>query len=209
MSKTLALFDFDGTITRYDSLIVFLRQMVGVSGAIKGAPETLLRCMALLLQGRLSHDAAKEALLKTHLRRKSRQEWEQEVAIFCSKLGPEYYNPEILRRLRELQLSGAVVSIVSASIDIWLQPFADKLNVQLICTQSAWHADRWIGFASPNCRKEEKVRRVQAAYDLAAFDRVVAFGNTAADHAMLNIADEAWLVKKDGAISDWGVGISD
>lgn len=209
MGKTLALFDFDGTITRYDSLIVFLRQMVGISGALKGGPETLQRWMALLLQGRLSHDTAKEALLKTHLRRKSRQEWEAEVAIFCSQLGSDYYNPEILHRLRELQLSGAVVSIVSASVDIWLQPFADKLNVELICTQSAWHADRWIGFASPNCRKEEKVRRVQATYDLAAFERVVAYGNTGADYAMLNMADEAWWVQKDGRISNWGAGVSD
>jgi HAD superfamily hydrolase (TIGR01490 family) len=208
MGKTLALFDFDGTITRYDSLIVFLRQMVGVSGALKGAPETILRWAALLLQGRLSHDTAKEALLKTHLRRKSRQEWEQEVAIFCSRLGPDYYNPEILHRLRELQHSGAVVSIVSASVDIWLQPFADKLNVELICTQSAWHADHWTGFASPNCRKEEKVRRVQTTYDLATFERVVAYGNTGADHAMLNMADEAWWVRKDGRISSWGAGVS-
>ncbi|MGI9160400.1 MAG: HAD family hydrolase [Saprospiraceae bacterium] len=205
MGKTLALFDFDGTITRYDSLIVFLRQMVGISGALKGTPETLLRWMALLLQGRLSHDSAKEALLKTHLRRKSRQEWEHEVAIFCSRLAPEYYNPEILRRLRELQLSGAVVSIVSASIDIWLQPFADKLNAELICTQSAWRTDRWTGFASPNCRKEEKVRRVQATYDLTTFDRIVAYGNTAADHAMLKMADEAWWVRKDGEISEFGL----
>jgi phosphatidylglycerophosphatase C len=196
MGKTLALFDFDGTITRGDSLIIFLHQMVGISAALKGAPETFARWMALMLRGRLSHSTAKEALLQVHMQHRTRTEWEQEVKSFCQQLKPEYFNPEVLRRLHELQTEGAVVSIVSASIDIWLQPFADALQADLICTQSKWQNERWIGFASPNCRKEEKARRIQEAYDLSSFDRIVAFGNTSSDYAMLDLAHEGWLVRR-------------
>ena len=203
MGKTLALFDFDGTITRGDSLIIFLHQMVGVSAALKGAPETFARWMTLMLQGRLSHSTAKEALLQVHMQRKTRAAWEQEVATFCSQLKPVYFNPEVLHRLQMLQNEGAIVSIVSASIDIWLQPFADELQANLICTQSKWQNDRWIGFASPNCRKEEKARRIQETYDLKNFDRIIAFGNTSSDYAMLNLAHEAWLVKRGGKLVAW------
>jgi HAD superfamily phosphoserine phosphatase-like hydrolase len=149
-----------------------------------------------MLRGRLSHSTAKEALLQVHMQHRTRTEWEQEVKSFCQQLKPEYFNPEVLRRLHELQTEGAVVSIVSASIDIWLQPFADALQADLICTQSKWQNERWIGFASPNCRKEEKARRIQEAYDLSSFDRIVAFGNTSSDYAMLDLAHEGWLVRR-------------
>ena len=51
--------------------------------------------------------------------------------------------------------------------------------------------DRVTGaFASPNCRGEEKVRRLRAAFG-ADMNLAAAYGDTSGDSEMLAMADEA------------------
>jgi phosphatidylglycerophosphatase C len=200
---TLALFDFDGTITRGDSLLVFLRHMVGVRAAAAGTPEVLGQWINLLLHANLTHSSAKESLLRVHLRSRTREEWDAAVRAFHATLGDGYYNSSVLKQLRNYQARGAKVVIVSASIDIWLQPFAEALESDLICTRSKWENGLWMGFDGKNCRGREKVRRVKQAYNLDAFSKIVAFGNTGGDYDMLNLADESWLVTRNGQVRAW------
>ena len=83
--------------------------------------------------------------------------------------------------------------IVTASPDITVSPFARRLGAEaLLGTPLVFDsADRVTGaFAGPNCRGEEKVRRLRAAFGddmpLAA-----AYGDTTGDTEMLAMADEA------------------
>jgi phosphatidylglycerophosphatase C len=83
--------------------------------------------------------------------------------------------------------------IVTASPETTVAPFARRLGAEaLLGTQLVFDgAGRVTGaFAGPNCRGEEKVRRLRAVYGpdvrLAA-----AYGDTSGDTEMLAIADEA------------------
>jgi hypothetical protein len=83
--------------------------------------------------------------------------------------------------------------IVTASPDITVAPFARRLGAEaLLGTPLVFDSgDRVTGaFAGPNCRGEEKVRRLRAAFGndmlLAA-----AYGDTTGDTEMLAMADEA------------------
>ena len=102
---------------------------------------------------------------------------------------------DMLVRLREYQAEGAVVALVSASSDIWLRPFCQAESIKMICTELAFEAGKFSGkLATPNCNGQEKARRVRAAFDLNQFDKIIAFGNSNGDAAMLALANEAWLL---------------
>jgi phosphoserine phosphatase len=52
--------------------------------------------------------------------------------------------------------------IVSASLDIWVKPFADKLNMILLATKAEFIDDIFTGNLGKNCNKDEKVCRIEA-----------------------------------------------
>ena len=88
---------------------------------------------------------------------------------------------------------GAFRVIVTASPEITVAPFARRLGAEaLLGTPLVFDSgDRGTGaFAGPNCRGEEKVRRLRAAFGddmpLAA-----AYGDTTGDTEMLAMADVA------------------
>jgi phosphatidylglycerophosphatase C len=131
------------------------------------------------------------------VKRKTEAELATLGARFCLERLPQFLRPTLLARLRQGHQSGARVVIVSASPDVWLRPFCAAEGFDLICTMLAFDAvGRFSGqLATPNCNGAEKARRIRAAYDLAAFARIVAFGNSAGDAAMLALAHEAHLLR--------------
>ncbi len=83
--------------------------------------------------------------------------------------------------------------IVTASPEITVAPFARRLGAEaLLGTHMTFDADDRVtgAFTGPNCRGEEKVYRLRAAYgddlQLAA-----AYGDTSGDTEMLAFAAEA------------------
>jgi phosphoserine phosphatase len=47
-------------------------------------------------------------------------------------------------------------------------------------------------FDGHNCYGQEKVRRIQAALDLAHYEHIYAYGDSSGDKPMLALADEAF-----------------
>src|SRR5688500_9672289 len=72
-STVLAVFDLDGTITRGDTLLPFLRAFRGTGGFLLRAARALPALAGFTL-GLVTRDAAKEALLRAVLGRASRLE---------------------------------------------------------------------------------------------------------------------------------------
>src|SRR5947209_19620623 len=61
-ARTVAVFDFDGTLTRRDTLLPFLRRTCGVPGTWRALLATSLLIARGIVTG-TERDAAKEALL--------------------------------------------------------------------------------------------------------------------------------------------------
>ena len=57
-------------------------------------------------------------------------------------------------------------------------------------------------FATPNCNREEKARRIRAAFDLQQFASIIAYGNSSGDAAMFALAQEAWYCGRNGALKN-------
>lgn len=82
--------------------------------------------------------------------------------------------------------------IVTASLDLWVQPFADHFGMKLLATTVEFKDDIFTGnFVGINCNGDEKVNRILEEIKNKQFDKTIAFGDTKADQPMLNWADES------------------
>lgn len=191
--KTLYLIDFDGTLTRKDSFLCFLK--VNFKGQYYWGFFLflpILLMMKLKVFG-MNEEKAKKKLLAYFLGGKTQTEIQEMAVSFQENhLYSDLMRPEALVFIKEItQNPTNTVYLVSASVDIWLEPIAKELNMKLICTQAAYESNVFKGaFSSPNCNGEEKKRRILAIVDIDAFDEVISLGDTAGDRAMFTLATE-------------------
>ncbi|MDR3272978.1 MAG: HAD-IB family hydrolase [Flavobacteriaceae bacterium] len=184
--KRLYLFDFDGTLTNKDSLFDFLQFSF---------PETyksvFVRFIPLFLLTKLkifSAGKTKQKLISHFLKGKQRAEIEI--------LAQNYFEAQkdSLLRIKSLEYLKNIAReenkyIVTASLDIWVKPFAKYLGTRIISTQAEFVNDQFTGkFATPNCNYKEKVVRIVQEIQLSQFDEVYAFGDSNGDRPMLELA---------------------
>ncbi len=189
MAKTLHLCDFDGTLTRGDSLLHFLWFVVPLPRLVVGGLRLSFKFLGLLLSGKWSNGTAKAAVLAVYLEGKTRSELQTFGEAFCLQKLPAILRTALLNQLQRAQQSGETVVIVSASPHLWLEPFCRAMGFGLICTELSYESDIFRGqFATPNCNGPEKARRILAAFDLRSFDLIIAYGNSSGDAAMFDLA---------------------
>ncbi|VXB47133.1 HAD-IB family hydrolase [Brevundimonas sp. G8] len=188
--RPIVAFDFDGTLTIRDSFTEFLRWRAGPGawalGLVKLAPA-----VAAYARDR-DRGRIKSASVKEFLKGVQRQTLEAEAERFAEEIWPRFMRPDALKVWNEWGERGAHRVIVTASPSTTVAPFARKLGAEaLLGTEFLFDSqDRITGdFAGPNCRGEEKVHRLKAAYGddmtLAA-----AYGDTSGDTEMLAMAQE-------------------
>lgn len=189
---SLALFDFDGTITTKDSLIDFIQYAVGKPRYYFGLVVLSPVLVAFVLKLMPNHQA-KEKMLGYFFGGWSHDE--------LTKLGQSYaleridliVRPKAIQKIQWHQQQGHKVVMVSASMQIWLQKWCDKHDIELICTRLAHHNGKLTGkFDGPNCHGQEKINRIRAQFILSDYERVYAYGDSSGDTQMLAIADEGF-----------------
>lgn len=193
--KTVAAFDFDGTITYRDTLIPFLRRSCGFGG-LGLAIARSSRELALFALGRMSNEAAKQRLIGAALAGKDKavlqgiaKDWIAGIPL----------RPDVLERLKWHKQAGHHCIMVSASPDVYLEAMASRLGFDaLVCTQlEVGQTGLLTGrFATPNCWGSEKVRRLQEQVGPLDQIELHAYGDSAGDYAMLEAADHAWFKGK-------------
>ena len=189
----LALFDFDGTLTTADTMFAFVRHVVGgprfALGMLWLAPGLLAHKLGLVPAHK-----AKTTLLRHFLGGRPAAELEAAAARWSATALPALLRPDGLRRLAALRAEGAELLLVSASLDLWLRPFAEAQGMRLLCTVAEIDAEGRFtgGIASLNCNGDEKAARVRASTALTGRARIEAYGDTAGDAAMLGLADRAY-----------------
>ena len=186
----IVAFDFDGTLTIRDSFTAFLKWRAGGGGWFLGLTRLAPATAAYARhrdRGRIKAAAATEFLGGVN-----RSVLEADAAAFAAEVWERFMRPDALKVWNDWGERGAHRVIVSASPETTVAPFARRLGAEaLLGTPLVFDGhDRVTGaFASPNCRGEEKVRRLRAVYGddvrLAA-----AYGDTSGDTEMLAIADE-------------------
>ncbi|WP_046755605.1 HAD-IB family hydrolase [Kordia jejudonensis] len=191
MSKKLYLFDYDGTLTHKDSFKDFFLKMYG----FRKVSWLLLSNSLLILKTILADrdkGKLKETLISIFLKGKTKVEIDTLGKAYTKEYLYRTIRPKALEYLYRIRKEGATMYLVSASIDFWLQTFADELHMKLIATQLAYENGTFTGqFLGKNCKGAEKVKRITQEIHLADYDEIIAFGNSEGDKEMLAIATES------------------
>ncbi len=199
-SVVVAAFDFDGTLTWRDTLLPFLRRLLGTPTLL----WVLFTCSPWLLAYALrltSNHRAKARLLHAALAGRTVSEVERCARSFVQDDLPLQWRPWALQRLVEHQNAGHRCLLVSASTSLYMHLAGTSLGVDaVLCTEMEVVDGRYSGrLATPNCHGEEKVRRLQAwlSAEFGAEPPVLhAYGDTSGDKPMLRLASVAWYREK-------------
>ena len=185
----IAVFGVDGTLLRGDCLWLVVRSSKGPLGQLLAT----LDCMPWLIGWQLRLVSTER--MKQHTivafglcEAVNRVEASIRTDWLLGELLP-HLRPEALQRLRWHQRRGDRVLLCSASPRPLLQPLAEWLGVELLCTDLQQSDGRWLPLlASPNCKGPEKVRRLEQHLGPLAGLPIEAYSYSKSDRDLLKAA---------------------
>lgn len=186
MNNRLYLFDFDGTLTNKDTLFDFLQisfPHIYKSRFIKFIPLFLLSKFKLV-----NTEFVKQTFISSFLKGKPKEEINVLSQNYFNKRINSLIHPKALQYLKNIENTNDKY-IVTASLDIWVEPFANFFGFRLISTKAEFKNQIFTGkFATPNCNGKEKVKRIVCEIQLSQFKEIYAFGDTKGDKYMLELS---------------------
>ncbi|MEH0710828.1 HAD family hydrolase [Vibrio owensii] len=190
---SLALFDFDGTITDEDMFSAFLHY--SVFGLRKWVGNVvILPFYALYKAGVIPAKRMRPIASFIAFAGRTTQEVEALGAQFAKEVITKHIRPEAQAKLEWHQARGDTIVVVSASLNAYLKPWSQTHGYQLLCSELLDESERISGhYQSGDCSLERKVERVQRAYDLSHYETIYAYGDTHEDIPMLKLASHAMM----------------
>lgn len=189
--KKLYCFDFDGTITKEDTMFSFLRfynpQKYYIN-FIKYIPLFIL-----LKLGVIEAEQVKMSFISSILKGETKECIDKKSKEFFNKNYPKIIRKKAIDFIEKIDKTQTECYLVTASLDIWAEIFAQELGMKLIATKTKFEKEIYTGkFASKNCNGQEKVNRIQEIIEHQKYDKIIAFGDTSGDKEMLAWADEGY-----------------
>ena len=188
-SPVLALFDFDGTLIKGDSLWHFLGHTHGFLRRLL-VLATLLPTLLAAFARPERKDAAKEKLLARFYKGMSEKNLESHGKYFARAILPGLHQITIFNRMLWHKQQGHRVIVVSASPELWILPWCRLYGVEGLATRFSYEQGLFNGrFSGKNCNREEKTRRVRE--HVPDYERYAAFvyGDSDGDIDMLRMAN--------------------
>jgi HAD superfamily hydrolase (TIGR01490 family) len=184
----LALFDFDGTITTKGAYPDFVSLAIRRPRKIVGG---LLLSPALVgYQVKLVSDKAiRSAISRVGFWREEPDRVRRIGREYAERVLPGLIRPIARERIAWHKGRGDRVVVVSASLDVYLEPWCQAQGVEVICTELEAAHGRFTGrYLNGDCCGDEKARRIRQRYALADYETIYAYGDTEEDRQMLELA---------------------
>ncbi len=186
--KTLALFDFDGTLYEKDSLIEFTKFYKGKKHFYIGILSIFPYLLGMKL-GIVSNEKTKKKYFSYFFKNSLYTEFKTKSKEFSSIKIDAHLNQKIYSNfINHLQLKDTVY-IVTASFPEWVEPWSSQFGVQVIGTQIKVKDNVITGeFTSKNCFGIEKVNRINMVLNIDNFDTIKVYGFGKGDQEMLKLS---------------------
>ncbi|HEY4287093.1 MAG TPA: HAD-IB family hydrolase [Puia sp.] len=192
MSRPIAFFDFDGTITTKDTLLEFIKFSKGTLPFYIGFALNSPWLIAYRLKF-ISNQKAKERILTWFFHNMPLSAFQRSCDEFAQTRIPALIRPKALHEIGLLKEKGIAVVIVSASPENWLHGWTENIEAQLLATKLETNqlkgdtrlTGKIRGF---NCHGQEKVRRINEAFPASDYNILYAYGDTSGDKPMLALA---------------------
>ncbi|HSM98335.1 MAG TPA: HAD family hydrolase [Gallionella sp.] len=190
----VAAFDFDGTLTRRETMLPFLLHTLGAAAVARDA-LILSPTLAGYGLGLIRNDVAKERVFIQCLGGMGIDALRQAGERFAEHVLPGLLRHKALQRLEWHKRHGHRCVVISASLELYLQPWAIKAGFDnVIATQLETRDDgRVTGkLAGTNCYGIEKVRRLEALLGARDGYSLYAYGDSRGDKELLSFADQPY-----------------
>lgn len=192
MSRSIAFFDFDGTITTRDTMLELIRYRHGRLKFYLGF-LALSPLMVFMKAGVISNQQAKEKMLGLFFGGMAIDQFNKTCSEFSRACIPQLLRPAAVETLAALRKAGTDVVLVSASAENWLADWCQLNGITLIASKLELVNGKLTGkLVGQNCHGEEKVSRIKKEFDLSLYDSIVCYGDTSGDKPMLALGTESF-----------------
>lgn len=187
----LALFDFDNTLTTRDGYAPFLRR-VATPAQLAQAKWKIGPWLLGFRVGLMSAEGLRARATKVAFTGHDAREITAQGLAHARDVLPSTLHPGMMQRLAWHQSQGHEVVVVSASLDVYLQPWCEQHGLALICNRLEAVDGRLTGRYAGGDIGAHKAREIRARYDLSCYRRIHAYGDSREDRPMLALAHERW-----------------
>ena len=165
--RTVAAFDFDGTLSSRDNFLRFVRLVAGNADTARAMAAAVPSLLASR-KDKAQRDVAKATVLRQTLGGRREDSLRDLGTRFARLVVERHLNPHVVERLDAHRALGHELVIVSASLTLYLDPVAELLGIPtVLATAMEVDADgRLTGeMTGENVRGPEKARRLDAWLD--------------------------------------------
>ena len=189
----LALFDFDGTITKKDSFLYFLIYSKGLfKFLILSVPLTPI--LILYYFKIISNNYAKQIVFSFFFKGLKKEAFQNLSNKFSEKILDSLVKKKAIKKIKWHKNNNHKVVVVSASMENYLFYWCDKYQLDLIATKVEIVNGCLSGkFDGKNCYGLEKVSRIKKKINLNEIKKIYAYGDSKGDYEMLELADYKYL----------------
>jgi len=194
--ESIAVFDFDGTITRKDSLLEFIKFSKGKRQFYFGffLFSPLLIAMKLKLYPNWK---AKQNLFSYFYKGISVEKFNDWGKDFSSEID-KIVRPKALETIKSHKENNDKTVIISASIENWIKPWAEKTGVETVLATKIETDKNGLltgRFLTKNCYGQEKVNRLLEVFPDRNNCKFIAYGDSRGDKELIQFADEGFYNK--------------
>lgn len=191
---TIVAFDFDGTITRKDTLLEFIKFAKGNIAFYTGFCFYMPILLAYKL-GLYPNWKVKQKIFTYFFRGTSLVDFNKLCNDFFLERGRNLIYLSAVDKIRKHLEQHDKVMIISASIENWVEPFARYLGIDyILCTQVETDLNGILtgAFLTSNCYGAEKVKRLVTFFPERKSYYLIVYGDSKGDRELLAYADEKY-----------------
>ena len=192
MNRSIAFFDFDGTITKRDTFLEFIKFSKGNFRFYWGFLLNLPFIIAFKL-GIISNQLANEKVLSFFFKGMEISEFQKLGDTFSDQIIPALLRPKAIEEIEKHKLNGVVIVVVTASPENWVSKWVKSHDLRLISSKLEIKDGLLTGkLQGLNCHSEEKTRMIRTNFQLEDYDYTYAYGDSAGDKPMLKLAKNSF-----------------
>lgn len=188
MKRTVAVFDFDKTITARDSLNDLLIDRFGIWHFLN---KMLLNGEILLSILKKDNTGIKNGMLQAFFAGMSKEKFIRMCRNYAYCRMPEIIRDEAVERVRWHKGQGHTVIIVTASCGEWVCPWAERNGIDEVLASKIQYKNGFLTgkLEGKSCYGKEKVDRIKEKFPDRNSYILYGYGDSSGDKDMLEFAD--------------------